>query len=133
MDDVLADARWDVNYLGMQLLIEASSLSALGLLRSMTTSPLVKTITSHVIQDKARHVSFGRSALKHYYSQLSSSERLEREELCACACSVLTIRFVETQVWSNLGLDIEKCTPGLKNQGLRAPWVIFFSHELLLF
>jgi len=38
------------------------------------------------MQDEARHVMFGRLALRDYYPQLTAAERDEREEFCVDAC-----------------------------------------------
>src|SRR3954469_17334765 len=40
LDDTLTDSRWDMPYLGMQVLIEGLALAAFGLMRDMTQSPL---------------------------------------------------------------------------------------------
>ena len=72
LDDTLTDSRWDMPYLGMQVLIEGLALAAFGVLRDMTTQPLPKQILAYVMQDEARHVAFGRMALKDYYAQLTS-------------------------------------------------------------
>src|ERR1051325_8420767 len=64
LNDTLGDNRWDMPYLGMQVLIEGLALAAFGLIRDMTTKPLPKQILSYVMQDEARHVAFGRMALR---------------------------------------------------------------------
>src|SRR3954464_12738713 len=80
LEETLRDSRWDMPYLGMQVLIEGLALAAFGMLRDMTTKPLPKQILSYVMQDEARHVAFGRLALKDAYRELTSAERDEREE-----------------------------------------------------
>ncbi|MFD9204505.1 ferritin-like domain-containing protein, partial [Streptomyces anthocyanicus] len=60
----LEDSRWDLPYLGMQVLIEGLALAAFGLFRDLSTNPLVKQLLAYVMQDEARHVAFGRLALK---------------------------------------------------------------------
>ena len=72
LDDTLTDSRWDMPYLGMQVLIEGLALAAFGVLRDMTTEPLPKQILAYVMQDEARHVAFGRMALKDYYAELTT-------------------------------------------------------------
>ncbi len=109
LDDIVSDSRWDMTYLGMQVLIEGLALAAFGLIRSLTGSTLARTITSYVMQDEARHVSFGRNALKDYYPELSSSERNEREEFCAEACFLMRDRFLGHEVWETLGMNTQEC------------------------
>jgi len=57
-----------------------------------------------VMQDEARHVMFGRLALRDYYPQLTQAERDEREEFCVEACYRMRNRFRAEEVWENLGL-----------------------------
>lgn len=109
LDDTLSDSRWDLPYLGMQVLIEGLALAAFGLLRDMTTKPLPKQILAYVMQDEARHVAFGRLALKDYYAELTSAERAEREEFVVEGCYLMRDRFRMQEVWDNLGLDVEEC------------------------
>nr|MDT0665685.1 ferritin-like domain-containing protein [Micromonospora sp. DSM 115978] len=74
LGDALNDSRWDMPYLGMQVLIEGLALAAFGILRDRTDKPLPKQILSYVMQDEARHVAFGRLALRDYYAQLTEAE-----------------------------------------------------------
>jgi hypothetical protein len=104
LDDVISDSRWDMTYLGMQVLIEGLALAAFGLIRNMATEPLAKAINAYVMQDEARHVMFGRLALRDYYPQLTEAERDEREEFCVEACYRMRDRFLAEEVWRNLGL-----------------------------
>ena len=39
LDDVITDSRWDMTYLGMQVLIEGLALAAFGLIRNMAHRP----------------------------------------------------------------------------------------------
>jgi hypothetical protein len=104
LDDVIQDSRWDMTYLGMQVLIEGLALAAFGLIRNMATEPLARAINAYVMQDEARHVMFGRLALRDYYPQLTQAERDEREEFCVDACYRMRDRFLGEEVWSRLGL-----------------------------
>lgn len=56
LGDTLRDSRWDVPYLGMQVLIEGLALAAFGMIRDTTDKPLPKQILAYVMQDEARHV-----------------------------------------------------------------------------
>jgi hypothetical protein len=109
LDDTLSDSRWDMPYLGMQVLIEGLALAAFGLLRDMTTQPLPHQILAYVMQDEARHVAFGRIALRDYYAQLSSKELEEREEFVVEGCYLMRDRFRQQEVWANMGLDVDAC------------------------
>ncbi|MBC7680646.1 MAG: ferritin-like domain-containing protein [Pseudorhodobacter sp.] len=109
LDDTLSDSRWDMPYLGMQVLIEGLALAAFGVLRDMTEVPLPKQILAYVMQDEARHVAFGRLALKDYYSQLTSAERSEREDFVVEGCYLMRDRLRMDEVWTNLGFDLDEC------------------------
>jgi hypothetical protein len=107
LDDVISDSRWDMTYLGMQVLIEGLALAAFGIIRNMATEPLAKSLNAYVMQDEARHVMFGRLALRDYYPQLSQAERDEREEFCVEACYHMRDRFLGEEVWERLDLPPE--------------------------
>jgi hypothetical protein len=109
LDDTLTDARWDMPYLGMQVLIEGVALAAFGMLREAATSPLPKSILAYVMQDEARHVAFGRLALKDAYRDLTTKEREEREDFIVEGCYLLRDRFQAREVWETLGYDVEEC------------------------
>ncbi len=104
LDDVIRDDRWDMTYLGMQVLIEGLALAAFGFIRNTATEPLGKAINAYVMQDEARHVMFGRLALRDYYPQLTQAERDEREEFCVDACYRMRDRFLGEEVWERLEL-----------------------------
>jgi hypothetical protein len=110
LQDVIADRRWDMTYLGMQVIVEGLALAAFGIIRNMATEPLGKAINAYVMQDEARHVMFGRLALRDYYPELSDAERDEREEFCVDACYLMRDRFVGEEVWERLGLPQEVTT-----------------------
>ncbi|HVF05726.1 MAG TPA: diiron oxygenase [Frankiaceae bacterium] len=109
LGDTLSDSRWDMPYLGMQVLIEGVALAAFGMLRDSTTAPLPKQILAYVMQDEARHVAFGRLALKDAYAQLTTKEREEREEFVVEGCYLLRDRFQGREVWETLGYDVKEC------------------------
>ena len=71
----LNDSRWDLPYLGMQVLIEGLALAAFGVHRDMAQNALVKQLLAYVMQDEARHVAFVRLALRDYYRELTAAER----------------------------------------------------------
>ena len=55
--------------------------------------PLATAINAYVMQDEARHVAFGRLALRDYYPHLTEKERAEREEFVVEACYLMRDRF----------------------------------------
>ncbi|MFE9682920.1 ferritin-like domain-containing protein [Streptomyces sp. NPDC006285] len=104
LGDTLRDSRWDMPYLGMQVLIEGLALAAFGLLRDTTDKPLPKQILAYIMQDEARHVAFGRMALRDYYRQLSDAERREREDFVIEGCYLMRDRLRGVEVLENFGI-----------------------------
>jgi hypothetical protein len=113
--DALNDARWDFPYLGMQVLIEGLALAAFGVHRDVATNPLVKQMLAYVMQDEARHVAFGRLALRDYYAQLTDAERADREEFVVEGCYRMRNRFRSQEVWERMGFDVAECLEFTEN------------------
>jgi hypothetical protein len=105
IDQVLRDSRWDMTYLGMQVVIEGLALAAFQQIRDHAQNPLAAAVNAYVMQDESRHVAFGRLALRDYYPQLTQKERDEREEFLLEACYLMRDRFDAVEVWKTLGLD----------------------------
>jgi hypothetical protein len=61
------------------------------------------------MQDEARHVAFGRLALKDYYPELTQAERDEREEFVVEASYLMRDRIRGVEVWERLGFDVRRC------------------------
>jgi hypothetical protein len=104
LGDTLRDSRWDMPYLGMQVLIEGLALAAFGMIRDTTDKPLPKQILAYVMQDEARHVAFGRMALRDYYKQLTDAELREREEFVIEGCYLMRDRLRGIEVLENFGI-----------------------------
>jgi hypothetical protein len=120
LEATLTDRRWDMTYLGMQILIEGLALAAFQRIRDNASNPLAAAVNAYVMQDEARHVAFGRLALRDYYPQLTDAERDEREEFVVEACYHMRDRFNQREVWDNLGLPVEECVRiTLESDGMR--------------
>lgn len=119
LDDAISDRRWDMTYLAMQVLIEGLALAAFGLIRNQAQEPLAKAINAYVMQDEARHVAFGRLALRDYYPNLTQAERDEREEFCVDACYRMRDRFLAEEVWETLALPVEDVLDFVRNSEIQ--------------
>jgi len=117
IDDVLTDSRWDMTYLGMQVLIEGLALAAFAQIRDQAQNRLAASVNAYVMQDEARHVAFGRFALRDYYPQLTQAERDEREEFAVEACYLMRDRFQAEEVWATLGLPVAECAEHMLQSG----------------
>src|SRR5689334_14324790 len=105
LDDILSDSRWDIVYLGMQIMVEGLALAAFGLMHQITTEPLLKKLLRYVMSDEARHVAFGVLSLQEFYKELSDAEMRERQEFAFDVAKRLQRRFAHTEMWSRMGVD----------------------------
>jgi hypothetical protein len=126
LDDIVEDSRWDMTYLGMQIMVEGLALAAFGFMHQMTTEPLLKQLLRYVMSDEARHVAFGVLSLKEYYTELSDAEMLERQEFAFEAAVRMRDRFLQQEVWDRMGID-PKVAAGLV---LQAPQRQLFQSML---
>ncbi|WP_067826187.1 ferritin-like domain-containing protein [Actinomadura kijaniata] len=128
LDETLGDSRWDMPYLGMQVLIEGLALAAFGVMRDMTTKPLPKQILAYVMQDEARHVAFGRLALRDYYKELSAPELKEREDFVVEGCHLMRDRIRGREIWENFGVPVAEVDEMVRNSPyMRAFQSLLFS------
>ena len=59
LDKILTDPRWDLKFIGMQLIIEGLALAAFQTSRELTKDPVLRDMLGLIIRDEARHVTFG--------------------------------------------------------------------------
>jgi hypothetical protein len=107
LDDIVRDSRWDMTYLGMQIMVEGLALAAFGFIHQLTTEPLLKQLLRYVMSDEARHVAFGVLSLKEYYEDLSTAELRERQEFAYEAAVRMRDRFLQQEVWERMGLPVK--------------------------
>jgi hypothetical protein len=105
LDDIINDSRWDMTYLGMQVMVEGLALAAFGFMHMLTQDPLLKQLLRYVMSDEARHVAFGVLSLKEYYGELSDAEMRERQEFAFEAAVRMRDRFLQQEVWERMGID----------------------------
>jgi len=108
LDDIVSDSRWDMTYLGMQIMVEGLALAAFGFIHMMTTEPLLKQLLRYVMSDEARHVAFGVLSLKEYYAELSAPEIRERQEFAFEAAVRMRDRFLQQEVWDRMGVPVSE-------------------------
>jgi hypothetical protein len=111
LDDIIADQRWDMTYLGMQIMVEGLALAAFGFMHQMTTEPLLKQLLRYVMSDEARHVAFGVLSLQEYYQQLTAAEIRERQEFAFEAAVRMRDRFLQQEVWDRMGVNPKEIVP----------------------
>jgi len=146
LDEIIRDSRWDVTYLGMQIMVEGLALAAFGMQRMMMPEEsLLVDLTTRIMGDESRHVAFGVMSLEGLYTrEMSSTELKEREEFVIESTHLLRDRLLMTPVFERLGWDaplwtawaqetpfmkgfrqmtFSKIVPNLKRLGLLTPRV----------
>ncbi len=118
LDMILKDSRWDMKFLGMQIMVEGLALAAFGMIRANTQEPLLRELTAYVMGDEARHVAFGVLSLRDYYRDQPESVKREREDFVYEAARLMRDRFLFQEVWEKNGLPSKQCMDiALHNQG----------------
>jgi hypothetical protein len=146
LDEIIRDPRWDITFLGMQIMVEGLALAAFGVTRlQMADEPLIQDIITRVMGDESRHVAFGVLALHEIYSkEMSDTDLREREDFVIEATHLLRNRLLMEPVFERLGWDVPlwvgwaqttpfmtgfrqlmfaKIVPNLKRLGLLTPRV----------
>src|SRR5438067_8951574 len=108
LDDIIQDSRWDMTYLGMQIMVEGLALAAFGFIHQLTTEPLLKQLLRYVMSDEARHVAFGVLSLQDYYKELSAAELRERQEFAFEAAVRMRDRFLQQEVFERMGVPVKE-------------------------
>ena len=97
LDKILTDERWDLKFIGMQIIIEGLALAAFQMLKAITKDPLLKQLLHYVVRDEARHVTFGINYLEEYIKTLSPEEIEERAQFAYEACVISRERLINTK------------------------------------
>jgi hypothetical protein len=119
LDDIIQDSRWDMTYLGMQVMVEGLALAAFGFLHQMTEEPLLKQMLRYVMSDEARHVAFGVLSLKEVYDGMSDQEMKDRQEFAFEAAIRMRDRFLSQEVWEKHGVNPRDVVPLVLNDPTR--------------
>jgi hypothetical protein len=99
IDGLMSDPRWDMKFLGMQIMVEGLALGAFGTIYKDASEPLLKDILRLVIQDEARHVHYGILALRDHIAELSDSERREREDWTFEVALLMSNRLIAHEIF----------------------------------
>jgi hypothetical protein len=111
LDDIVNDSRWDMTYLGMQVMVEGLALAAFGFMHQMTEEPLLKQLLRYVMSDEARHVAFGVLSLKEVYEGMTDAEIKDRQEFAYEAAVRMRDRFLSQEVWQRFGVNPKDIVP----------------------
>jgi hypothetical protein len=103
--DLLSDSRWDIVYLGMQIIVEGLALAATRLASIGFGDPIIKSISKMIARDEARHISFGILALDGVYAEMTTRELADREDFLLEAIHQMSERFLLREVWIRMDVD----------------------------
>ncbi len=106
LDDILKESRWDLKYLGMQILVEGLALAAFGFIVQISGEPLINQIVKMIMQDEARHVAFGVLALEGSYAGMAASELADREDFIVTSSRLMHDRLLGEEVWEHMGMPL---------------------------
>ena len=108
LDKTLTDPRWDLKFIGMQIVIEGLALAAFQTTKETSNCPLLRQLVHYVIRDEARHVTFGINYLTEFLQTLSEEELEERAQFAYEACVVMRRRIINTELpakWFGISED----------------------------
>jgi hypothetical protein len=108
LDKILTDPRWDLKFIGMQIVIEGLALAAFNAAKTGTSDPVLFEMLDYIIRDEARHVTFGVNYLEEFVKTLTEEERQDRAQFAFEACTVSRNRLRAYDVWEKYGMDIEQ-------------------------
>jgi hypothetical protein len=107
LDKILTDPRWDLKFIGMQVIIEGLALAAFQTSRDLTNDPVFRDMLGLIIRDEARHVTFGINYLEEFVQTLTEQEKEDRAQFAYEACWLSRERLVSMEVFEHFGMDAE--------------------------
>jgi hypothetical protein len=110
---LLEDSRWDIAYLGMQIVIESLALAAFGNMLRTTEEPLLRKLLRYVMSDEARHVAFGVLSLAEYYQGLTEAELKDRQDFLIENTLRNRARSTTPEIWERMGVKAEEVYPAI--------------------
>ena len=128
LDKILTDPRWDLKFIGMQVVIEGLALAAFQSAKESSRDPVFKEMIELIIRDEARHVTFGINYLTDFVKTLSEEEQMDRAKFALEACTVSRNRLRPYDVWETYGMNIEETEEYQKKEIFQAQFQdILFS------
>jgi len=98
IDKILSDPRWDLKFIGMQIIIEGLALAAFQTTKETSNCALLRSLVHYIIRDEARHVTFGVNYLEDFLKTLSEEEVEDRAMFAYEACVVMRQRIINTEL-----------------------------------
>lgn len=107
LDKILTDPRWDLKFIGIQLIIESLALAAFQAQKLMSRDPVLVNLVELVMQDEARHVAFGVTYMEQFVRALPRHEVEARAQFAYEACCVMRERIIPTDLFVEYGWNVE--------------------------
>lgn len=128
LDLIICDARWDMKYLGMQILVEGLAMAAFSNMYQLAQEPLIKELVHYVMRDESRHVAFGVLSLKGFYLDMPENERRDREDFVIEACRLMRDRLLAEEVSEYIGFNKHE----VREIVLQSPVMRMFRQSLFM-
>lgn len=120
-ETILSEARWDLKYLGLQVILEGLAMGLFTRMYQAAQEPLLRELLHFVRQDEARHFAFGVLSLRDIYaSEFSESDRREREDFAFEVCQIMRGRTYPKEAWETMGLPVDTCLQAMKEAARRS-------------
>jgi hypothetical protein len=118
---ILHESRWDLKYLGLQVILEGLAMGLFTRMYQAAQEPLLKELLHFVRQDEARHFAFGVLSLRDVYQEMfTEAERREREDYAFEVCTIMRGRTYPKEAWETLGLPIDACLQAMSAAARRS-------------
>jgi hypothetical protein len=120
-ETILGESRWDLKYLGLQVILEGLAMGLFTRMYQGAQEPLLKELLRFVRQDEARHFAFGVLSLRDFYTEeLSEAERHEREDFALEVCRIMRGRTYPKEAWESMGLPVDACLNAMREAASRS-------------
>ena len=126
LDLILTDSRWDMKFLGMQIMVEGLALAAFR--RYVTRRTTRCFAISRPPWPKTRRATSPSASLslREFCRDLSEKDRAEREDFVYEASVLMRDRILNRDVWERMGLDADACV----RAALESPLAVEFRRRL---
>jgi len=131
LDKILTDERWDLKFIGMQIIIEGLALGAFKTVVETHPDPLLRKMIEYIIKDESRHVTFGVNYLEDYIKNLTQEEIEERAQFAYEACLIMRNRLFATVVYEEFGWDVEETINYVRNVEFREQFQTFLFQRVI--
>ena len=112
---ILSESRWDLKYLGLQVVLEGLAMGLFTRMYHGAQEPLLRQLLHFVRQDEARHFAFGVLSLRDFYAEeMTAAERMEREDFAFEVCRIMRGRTYPKEAWESMGLPVDDCLHAMR-------------------